>query len=503
MMTKNYTQLRSICFAAAISLSAVLTFCFDSCYANSIFPNFTATPKSFADVAEKTMPSVVNISTTQKLKGGEGNLMFDLPGGEEEGGEHNTLHDMMREFLEREFSGPRARKKRAHSLGSGFIIDSAGYIVTNYHVIDGADEITVTLADNDNKKYDAKVIGKDEKTDIVLLKIEANKPLPYVEFADSDEARVGDWVITVGNPFNLGSTVTAGIISAKARYLNTGFDDFIQTDAPINRGNSGGPMFNLDGKVIGVNSVIITPSGGSIGLGFAIPSNLVQSVIKQLKEHGKVVRGWLGVMIQPVTDEIASNLGIKEPHGALISEVVKDGPADKAGFKLGDLITKFDNKKVIASTKLPKMVADVKIGSKVPVEVIRNGKTVTLTATIEKPAATDGSEEEASSGAPKIKVPSKTILGMTLCTLDGEMRKKYKIDDKVRGVIITKIDYNSPARDIGLRVGDVIMSFSNVDVHSIEDLDRLYNAARTAGKENAILLVWSKKKTVFLVINFE
>ncbi|HCW68886.1 MAG TPA: serine protease, partial [Thalassospira lucentensis] len=325
--------------------------------------NARPAPDSFADLAERLLPSVVNIATSQMVADRQG-PDFQFPPG-------SPFEDLFRDFMDRngqggEQGGPSPQKRRATALGSGFIISADGYIVTNNHVIDGADEISVRLHDGDT--LDAKLIGRDPKTDVALLKVEPKEDLPFVKWGSSDDARIGDWAMAIGNPFGLGGTVTAGIVSARNRNINQGpYDDFIQTDASINRGNSGGPLFNLEGDVIGINSAIYSPSGGSVGIGFAIPSAIAQSVVDQLKEYGRTRRGWLGVHIQTVTDDIADSVGLDESTGAMVAGVSDEGPAKEAGIKQGDVILTFDGKEVESMRRLPRIVADTKIGKDVDV----------------------------------------------------------------------------------------------------------------------------------------
>lgn len=339
----------------------------------------TNVPPGFADLVEKLLPSVVNISTTQEMKSGGVKLNFKgLPPSKE----LDEFRDFFEQFGDR-FGAPdgEGETRKVTSLGSGFIIDKAGYIVTNHHVIAKANEITVTL--HDDSKYPAKLVGSDAKTDLALIKIESKKPLPSVPFGNSDSLRVGDWVIAIGNPFGLGGSVSAGIVSARSRNINAGpFDDFIQTDAAINRGNSGGPLFNENGEVIGVNSAIFSPSGGNIGIGFAIPTTLAEPVLKQLQEFGRTHRGWLGVKIQYVTEEIAESLGLYKPQGALVLEVNENGPADKAGVKAGDVLLSFDGKPISEMRFLPRMVAETKIGKEVKLDVWRDGRKKMLHITL-------------------------------------------------------------------------------------------------------------------------
>src|SRR5689334_9599369 len=320
-------------------------------------------PESFADLVDQVLPAVVNVSSTQKVQ--QNQQMQDLD-------------EMFREFLDRREGQPDQQKPRGNtSLGSGFIIDPAGYIVTNNHVIEDAEEIMVLTHDNEELK--ATIVGRDEKTDLALLKVDAKHPLPAVKWGDSEAMRIGDWVMAIGNPFGLGGSVTAGIVSARQRDINSGpYDDYIQTDASINRGNSGGPMFNMDGEVVGINTAIYSPSGGSVGIGFAIPSNLAKPIIGQIKEFGKPKRGWLGVRIQTVSPELAEGLRLPQPKGALVASVTKDGPADKAGIKQGDVVLKFDGKEITQMRGLPRIVAETETGKTADVVIWRKGAEMSL-----------------------------------------------------------------------------------------------------------------------------
>jgi serine protease Do len=380
-------------------------------------------PDGFADLAEKLLPAVVNISSTQVSheRAQRGPEIPQFPPG-------SPFEEFFRDFLDR--NRPDAPPRRVTSLGSGFVIDPSGYVVTNNHVIEDADEITVILQDNTNLK--AKLVGKDTKTDVALLKVETDKPLPAVKWGNSDKARVGDWIIAIGNPFGLGGTVTAGIISARARDINSGpYDDYLQTDASINRGNSGGPMFNLDGEVIGINTAIFSPSGGSIGIGFAIPSSLAHNVVDQLRQFGVTKRGWLGVRIQTVTDDIAENLGLPKAKGALVAGVTEGGPAEKGGIQPGDVITAFDGKDVPDMKRLPRIVAETPIDKEATVDVWRKGKSTRL-----KVKVGELKEEEADdkSGTPAPEAQPRetaTVLGLTLSALTDQLRERYKIDPGV------------------------------------------------------------------------
>src|SRR5215831_5681940 len=366
--------------------------------------NARPAPDSFADLADKLLPSVVNISTTQTLKSGQSGRGREHAGPEiPQFPPGSPFEEFFRDFFDRgtpKGGRPEAQPRKATSLGSGFIVDPAGYDVTNNHVIADADEITVRLHDDTELK--AELIGRDTKTDIALLKVKTDKPLAAVTWGDSEAARVGDWVLAIGNPFGLGGTVTAGILSARQRDINSGpYDDFLQTDASINRGNSGGPMFNMDGQVIGINTAIYSPSGGSIGIGFAIPATLAQNVVAQLKQFGHPRRGWLGVRIQSVTPELAEGLKMPKPMGALIAAVTDGGPADKAGIRQGDVVIKFDNKDIREMRHLPRIVAETPFDTQVPVVVLRQGKEMTFQVKIGE--LDESAEAKADTGTPTPK----------------------------------------------------------------------------------------------------
>ena len=443
-------------------------------------------PDNIADVAERVIDAVVNISTSQKVET-RNTPMPQLPNDPQ-------LDELFRDFFNRRGgqADPQHRERsprRVNSLGSGFIIDSSGIVVTNNHVISEADEVTVIL--NDGSRLKADIIGKDQKTDIALLRVKPDKPLKAVKFGDSDRLRLGEWVIAIGNPFSLGGTVTAGIVSARNRDINSGpYDNYIQTDAAINRGNSGGPLFNLDGEVVGVNTAIISPSGGSIGIGFAVPSKTAVSVIDQLKQFGETRRGWLGVRIQQVTDEIAESLNIKPPRGALVAGVDDKGPAKPAGIEPGDVIVKFDGKEIKEMRDLPRVVADTPVGKQTPVVVIRKGREETKTVTLgrledgEKLAAANSKDD----GSPDKTVVKKT-LGIELANMSDDLRTRYKIKDTVKGVVITGIDASSPAADKRLSPGDVIVEIAQEAVASIDDFQSKIDKLKKDGRKSALLLV--------------
>ena len=457
-----------------------------------------ATPPlpSFADLAERLLPAVVNISTTQTLRADRGPQQPGDPQQRRRGPDipqfppGSPFEEFFRDFFDRQ-NRPDLPPRRAQSLGSGFIIDPSGLVVTNNHVIAEADEVKVIL--QDNTQLSAKVVGKDTKTDLALLKVESPKPLPFVKFGNSDTARVGDWVIAIGNPFGLGGSVTAGIISARQRDINAGpYDDFIQTDASINRGNSGGPMFNLAGDVIGINTAIYSPSGGSVGIGFAIPSALAKPVIDQLRQYGKARRGWLGVNIQTVTDEIAESLGLDKPKGALVARVTENGPADKAKIQSGDVIIKFDGKEVTEMRRLPRLVAETPVDKTVPVTVWRKGKEVQLQVKVgeleenEQVANVPRSTRPQQPGAPADTVET---LGMSLSAITPELRSQFDINEKTKGVVITKVDEGSPAAERGLRPGEVIVEVNQEQVSNPQQVANKVKEAKSQGRRGVLVMV--------------
>jgi serine protease Do len=441
-------------------------------------------PDSIADVAEKVIDAVVNISTSQTvdLKG----PMPQLPPG-----------SPFEEFFEEFFKNRRGQQsdkngdhpsRRVNSLGSGFIIDASGIVVTNNHVISEADEITVIL--NDGSKLKAELIGKDQKTDIALLRVKPDKPLKAVKFGDSDKLRLGEWVIAIGNPFSLGGTVTAGIVSARNRDIQSGpYDNYIQTDASINRGNSGGPLFNLDGEVVGINTAIISPSGGSIGIGFSVPAKTAVPVIEQLRQTGEVRRGWLGVRIQQVTDDIADSLNIKPARGALVAGVEEKGPAKPAGIEPGDVIVKFDGKDIKEMRDLPKIVGDTPVGKDVPVVVIRKGKEEIKTVRLGRLEDTPQPASVKRDAVPDDKPVVQKALGLNLANMTDDLRKKYKIKDSVKGVVVVDVDANSPAAEKRLSAGDVIVKVTDEEVASPADVQKRIDQLKKDGKKTALLLV--------------
>lgn len=437
-------------------------------------------PDGFADLAEKLLPAVVNISTTQIVK--ETNTPeFSFPPG-------SPFEDFFKEFLDRQQN--KGKPRRATSLGSGFIIDPSGLIVTNNHVINEAEEITVILHDNTNLK--AKILGRDTKTDLALLKVDTSKPLPAVPFGDSDKARIGDWVLAIGNPFGLGSSVTTGIVSALARDINSGqYDEYIQTDASINRGNSGGPMFNMAGEVIGINTAILSPSGGSVGIGFAVPSNLAKQVIDQLRQFGKTKRGWLGVRIQEVTPEIAESLGLGKPRGALVASVSPGGPAALAKIEPGDVVLKFNGRDITEMRRLPRVVAETAVGSEAPIEVWRGEKIVPLRVKVgELPdePETASAEDDKKPSSPII-TGTTTVMGLTLAPMSDDARQKYSLDDKIVGVVITAVDAKSNASEKGVRPGDVVVEVAQQEVKTPAEVAKHVKEAKDSGRKSLLFLM--------------
>ena len=453
-------------------------------------------PDGFADLAARLLPGVVNIASTQIIKAGPESDTPDLPFPP-----GSPMEKFFRDFMDRNrqgggqggHGGEGDEGRKSQSLGSGFIIDAqAGYIVTNNHVIEGADEINVILQDNTTIK--AKLIGTDARVDVALLKVETDHPLTAVPWGDSDKERVGDWVIAIGNPYGLGGTVTAGIVSARGRDIRQGaYDDFIQTDAAINQGNSGGPLFNMDGEVIGINTAIYSRSGGSIGLGFSIPANQAKLVIDQLRQFGHPRRGYIGVKIQQVTQDIADSLGLKEPAGAMVAAVDDGGPASKAKIQGGDVVLKFNGVDIKEMRNLPRTVAETEIGKNVPVEVWRDGKRVTLNIVVgempddTKVASKDGkSSDGKTSDAKPVDVP---VLGLKVAPITDDLRSKYQLSDTQKGLVIVEVSPKSSASEKGLKPGDVIVEVQQEEVTNPSMLTDRVERYRKAGRKAVLVLV--------------
>lgn len=457
-------------------------------------------PPSVAPIAETLIDAVVNVSTTQIAKGPEGVPLPKVPKG-------SPFEDFFEDFFNKKGGQVPPSERKVSSLGSGFVIDGEqGLVVTNNHVIDGADEIVINFHDGSKLVVD-KVLGRDSKADLALLKVTPKKPLTAVAFGSSSGLRVGDWVMAIGNPFGLGGTVTVGIISAKQRDINAGpYDDFLQTDAAINKGNSGGPLFNMEGQVVGVNTAIISPTGGSIGIGFAVPSDTVTAVISQLKEFGQVRRGWLGVKIQSISEDIGASLGVPENTGALVAAVTPDSPAAKAGIQTGDVILKFDGKDVSTMRGLPKIVAQTPIGKTVEVEVLRQGQKKTLSAAVglldEPDDSLDtpsGKEKKDEEKAPE----TSSLLGLTLVPLSDELRQRFGFDAKVKGVLVAAIDPDSPAAGKNIKPGDVIVEAQQEAVSTPDDIVRSVEKLKQAGSKQVLLLVEDAKgDTRFVAVPF-
>jgi serine protease Do len=441
----------------------------------------------FSGLAEHAAPSVVNISSTQEVKSAGSFGPGESPGGPG-GQEGDPFHEFFEPF-ERFFGPPRQRSPyKAKSLGSGFVIDASGYIITNNHVVENADEIVVKLSTG--KEFKAKVVGRDSKTDIALIEIKGASDLTPLVLGDSDQLKVGQWVVAIGNPFGLENTVTAGIVSALGRHINQGpYDNFIQTDTAINPGNSGGPLLDTKGEVIGINTAIFSRGGGNIGIGFAIPISLAKEIVPQLKEKGHVTRGWLGVMIQKVTPDIAESLGLSEPKGALVADVVKDGPAEAAGLKQGDVIIEYDGKPVTDSAELPLLVARTPVGKTVKLKVIRDKNTETFSIKI----AELKEEEQAQPGTGTTE-----DLGLAVQTLTPDLAENLGLDRTVKGVVVTQVEPSGPAAEAGLRRGDVILE---VNRQPVKDVDVYRKALKAAGKGKSVLfLVRRGDNTIFLAV---
>ena len=480
---------RSRISAAALKLVAVLPLLAAVVPAAAQAPPVPIGPPSVAPLAERLTPAVVNISTSQKAKGPSGVPLPNVPKG-------SPFEEFFEDFFNRKDKPGSDRK--VSSLGSGFVVDAKeGLIVTNHHVIDGADEIIINFSDGSKLKVD-KVVGRDTKTDLALLKVTPKKPLTAVRFGSSDTMKVGDWVLAIGNPFGLGGSVSVGIVSAKQRDINSGpYDDVVQTDAAINKGNSGGPLFNMSGDVIGVNTAIISPSGGSIGIGFAVPSDTAMAIIDQLREFGETRRGWLGVKIQSVTDEIAETLGTKENIGALVSSVTPGGPAAKGGIEPGDVVTKLDGRDVATMRSLPRLISRTAVGKAIDVEVLRKGERKVVKVVVGRLEETDkdkdkDKDQKPDDGATPGAGPA--LLGMTLAPIDEALRQKFSIDAKVtKGVVVMDVPATSPAGKKGIKAGDVIAEAAQDPVLAAADVAKGIDKVRKAGRKAVLLRVEDAK----------
>jgi len=445
-------------------------------------------PASFADVIEAVQPAVVNISVS-------GTVVPEPPGGAPVPPGMEDFQDFLRRFFERQSHSHNSPGSTFQGMGSGFIVAPEGYVVTNRHVISHATEIAVLL--NDGSRLEAELVGSDPKTDLAVLKVDPDEPLPYARFGDSDETRVGDWVIAIGNPFGLGGSATTGIVSARGRDIRSGpYDDFLQIDAPINRGNSGGPLFDLNGRVIGINTAIFSPNGGNVGIGFAIPSNLAGDVIDQLRTSGHVERGWLGVTIQQVDEDLAAGLGFDGDAGALVASVVSKSPAEKAGLRPGDVIVGIEGENVSRVKELTRKVASVKPDNEVELEVWRDGERKSVAVVVGQ-SPEDVSEPRAEAESPGGK------LGVALAELTPEWRQKFRIDDDVEGALIVGVEPASGAASKGLRAGDVIVMVGRTPVANVEDALRLIEDAKTGNRGSVVLRVLRGGASQFVAIPFE
>jgi len=448
----------------------------------------------FADLAERLLPSVVNISTTQTVKNKPG--ASNVPEGMPQFPPGSPFEEFFKDFFDRQQrggGGGNRPPRQVSSLGSGFIVDARGYVVTNNHVIADADEVRVIL--HDNTELPAKIIGRDPEVDLAVLKVESKVPLKPISWGESGKARVGEWVLAIGNPLGLGGTVTAGIISARGRDIGAGrYDDFIQTDASINKGNSGGPLFNKAGEVIGINTAIFSQSGGSIGIGFSVPSAMARPVVQQLIEFGRTKRGWLGVQIQSVTDEMVEELGLDKARGALVAKVVPGGPAEKGGIQSGDVIVSFDGKPITSTNSLTRTVAETNVGKAVPVEVLRKGKKVAVRATLgelEQAMASAEATPSKPEAKPKAARGETALadLGVRVAPLNAELRKRFDIKDDVRGVVVVDVEADGPAAKRDVRPGDVIVEVSQSEVRNPEDASEMLKALRDSKRKVALLQI--------------
>ncbi|MXN43837.1 Do family serine endopeptidase [Shinella kummerowiae] len=494
MALKTRSSAAQAALALAVSFSLTTAMPFTAPAAAQVQP---AGPDSVADLAEGLLDAVVNISTSQNVKSDDKAPIPQVPEG-------SPFQDFFDEFFKGEGGEGSNQGQTVNSLGSGFVIDPSGFIATNNHVIEGADDIEVNFANG--SKLKAKLVGTDPKTDLALLKVEPKAPLKAVPFGDSRTMRIGDWVMAIGNPFGLGGSVTVGIISARGRNINAGpYDNFIQTDAAINRGNSGGPLFNMKGEVIGINTAIISPSGGSIGIGFSVPTELAQNIFTQLREFGETRRGWLGVRIQPVTDDISESLGMTEAKGALVAGIIKGGPVDNGSIETGDVIIRFDGKDVDEMRDLPRVVAESPVGKAVDVVLLRDGKELTVKVTLGRledgeeqanaeDAATpdEGKKDEGTTpdtGAQAEPEKADLVLGMGIDDLDEDARKTFSIVESVKGVVITEVAPDSAAAERGIVPGDVIVEIGQEAVTTADEVKIRITKLKSEDRRNVLMMI--------------
>jgi serine protease Do len=489
MLISSYSLKRR---SGAVALAALLAASPAALFSPSAVA--AAGPPSVADLSQQLIDAVVNISTSQTVSADNSDNGDDDDGTPSQPQPmpklppNSPFEDFFNQFFNKDGKGGPPRPHKTEALGSGFVIDSSGIIVTNNHVIDGADDIEVNF--NDGSKLKAKLLGRDKKVDVAVLKVEPPKPLKAVKFADSDKVRVGDWAMAIGNPFGLSSTVTLGIISARNRDINSGpYDNYLQTDAAINKGNSGGPLFDMDGDVIGINTAIISPTGGSIGLGFSVPAATVQPVIEQLQKYGETRRGWLGVRIQAVTDDIAESLGMDHTAGALIAGVDDKGPAKPAGLEPGDVILKFDGHDIKEMRDLPRIVADTPVDKQVEVVILRKNQTLTKTVTVAR--LDEGEAVIKTSAQPAVPEKPQTTkaLGLEMSGLTKDLRDQFKLGSDAKGVVITKVDSGSPAQDKEIKPGDLILQVGQQVVTSPDDVTKRLDDLKKTGTKQALLLL--------------
>ena len=461
-----------------------------------------------ADLVDKLLPAVVEISVESKVNDGTSADGPKVP-------DDSPFKDFFDQFLKKkqqegqggdknskpgdqgggDNSAPTPDERTVNSMGSGFIIDATGVIVTNNHVVEGANAISVHMQDGTIMK--AELVGRDPKTDLAVIRVKPDKTLPTVSFGDSNKTRIGEWALAIGNPFGLGGSVSLGIISARNRDINSGpYDDYFQTDAAINKGNSGGPLFNMNGEVVGINSAIFSPSGGSVGIGFSIPSNTAKNVVSQLVKFGETRRGWLGVKIQAVTPDIAESMGLTKPHGALVADVTKASPSEKAGLQAGDVIIEFNGRNIVDSKELPRVVAETEVGKEVDVKLVRASKEMNIKVTLGR--LEDGEKQVAQTAAKETPAPAPstvTILGMTVSSMSDELRTKFKIDEKVNGALVTETATSGAAVDKGIAAGDVILEAGGKAVQSSADVSAAIDSATKDGKASVLLLIAKSGKS--------
>jgi len=499
-MTKTKTILTALALTTALTAPVL------------VVPMLTAPPaiagqavvQDLSDLAAKVTPAVVNVAVTMKAGAADDDETHMADRSQQQ-----QMEEFMQRFAERfgqqgqpggkpQMKPQQRQAQKAQAVGTGFIIDANGWIVTNFHVAGKADSITVTLADG--RKLPAKMVGGDEKTDLALIKVESDKPLPYVTFADATKVRVGQPVMAVGNPFGLGGTVTTGIVSARGRDIHSGpFDDYIQTDAAINRGNSGGPLFDMDGHVIGINTAIFSPSGGSVGLGFAIPSSLAEPVVAQLKTNGRVERGLLGVQIQPVTEELAQSMALGSEKGALVAQVQPDSPALAAGIKSGDVIKSVDGKNIETIRDLTRMISAVKPGTSVKLDLWRDGKDMSVTAKVGDQKE-EGAVVKAKADQPDAKKAEPMSYGVSLAPISPEARQELKLDDSIKGAVVAAVEPGSPADDQGLKAGDVLQQVGKDMVDSPKMAAEKLKEAKKTGKP-VLMKIYREGMTRFVAIS--